>query len=92
MVVLPLPVQELDKQSLIKIDKWLDIDSEECQDKDPDLALTKKWMKIGFEDKFLFADSLGRIWGRGNEGRFFPYHFNVGKKLYGIRIAKKATN
>jgi hypothetical protein len=89
---LPLSTEELDKQSPVRIDLWLDIESEECKDKDPDIVLTKKWMKIGFEDKFLFTDSLGRVWGRGNEGRFYPYHFNIGKRLYGIRIAKKALS
>ena len=81
---LPLSHEELTKQSPVKIDKWLDIDSEECKDKDPDIALTKKWLKIGFEDKFLFTDEQGCIWGRGKEGRFFPYHFDYGKKLYGL--------
>ena len=89
---LPITHAELVKQSPVKIDKWLDIDSEECKDKDPDHALTKKWLKIGFEDKFLFTDAEGCIWGRGSEGRFFPYHFDYGKKLYGFRLSKTAAN
>ena len=83
---------DLDKQSPIKIDKWLDIDSEECKEKDPDRALSKKWMKICMEDGFLFTDSLGRVWGRGETGVCFPYHFNVGKRLYGFRVSAKAAN
>jgi len=84
---------ELDKQSPIKIDKWLNIDSEECREKDPDHSLTKKWLRIGLEDKFLFTDSQGRLWGRGKQSnQYFPYHFNVGEKLYGFRLAATAVN
>jgi len=90
MKTLPLSPTELDKQSLLKIDKWLDIDSEECKDKDPDYALTKDFMRILKDD--LFTDRDGRIWGLGEDGRFYPFHFNLGKKLYGFRVAKKAAN
>ncbi len=90
MKTLPLSPTELDKQSLLKIDKWLDIDSEECKDKDPDYALTKRFLRILKDD--LFTDKLGRIWGRGEDSRFYPFHFNIGKKLYGFRVAKKAAN
>jgi hypothetical protein len=89
---LPLSPEELEKQSPIKIDEWVDIDSPKALELDPDHKLTKKWLKIGFEDKFLFTDSRGQIWGRGNDGRFFPYHFNVGKKLYGFRLSTLASN
>lgn len=87
-----LSPNELDKQSEIKIVKWLDIGSEECKDNDPDVALAKKWLKMGAEDKFLFVDRLGRIWGRASSGSFFPYHFNVGDKNYGYRLAINAAN
>jgi hypothetical protein len=89
---LPMNPKELDKQSPIKIDQWLDIDSEDCKDRDPDHSLTKKWFKIGVEDNFLYVDSLGRIWGMGEKGYFYPYHFNVGKKLYGYRMSVMAAN
>lgn len=89
---LPMKPEELDKQSPIKIDRWLDLDSEECRDKDADISLTKKWFKIGVEEGFLLTDALGRIWGRGDKGYFFPYHFNVGKKLYGYRVSAVAAN
>ena len=90
--MITLSVQELDSQSPVKIDEWLDFDSEKCQDRDPDHSLTKTWMKIGFEDRFLFIDFSGRIWLKGSRDEYCPYHFNVGKKLYGFRIAKKALN
>jgi hypothetical protein len=83
---------ELDIQSRVKIDKWLDIDSEECKDKDPDITLTKKWLRSGAENNFLFVDTLGRIWGTGDNGYYFPYHFEYGKKVYGFRLAVMASN
>ena len=82
----------LDAQATIKINRWLDLDSEECRAKDDNHSLTKQWLKIGMEAKFLFADPNGRIWGRGENGVYFPYHFNVGSTLYGYRIAKQASN
>jgi hypothetical protein len=82
----------LDEQSEVKIDKWIDINSEECKDKDDNLPLTKKWLKWGIEDNFLFADRNGRVWGKGNEGKYYPYHLEYGKKLYGIRLAQVAAN
>lgn len=90
--VLPLPPQELDKQSVVRIDRWISVNSEEHKNKDPDIILTRKWMKIGFEEGILFLDTLGRIWGRGKDGRFYPYHFNIGKTFYGFRMAEKAAN
>ena len=82
----------LDQQSEVKIDKWIDINSEECKDKDDNLKLTKSWLKMGVEDGYLQADRLGRIWGKGKEGKFYPYHLEYGKKLYGIRLAVVAAN
>lgn len=85
--------QELDAQSPIKITRWVDIDSEEFYDLDDDPGLTKKFLRIGFrEPAFFFCDTLGRIWGKGENGIYYPYHFNRGKTLYGYRISKKAAN
>jgi hypothetical protein len=89
---LRIKVDELDKQSPVKIDKWLDLNSEECKQKDPDPLLTKKWLKIGAEAGFLFVDSLGRIWGRGKDNIFYPYHFDIGNKNYGFRLANMAVS
>jgi hypothetical protein len=83
---------QLDQQSKVKVDKWLDLDSEECKDKDPDMPFTKKCLRIGAEDKFLLVDSLGRIWGKGDGGRYYPFHFEYGKKIYGYRLATTAAN
>jgi len=44
------------------------------------------------EPAYLFTDSMGRVWGKGENGKYYPYHYDYGKKLYGIRISKKAAN
>ena len=88
----PTP-QELDAQSKIKIDRWIDVDSEECRDKDDNYAFTKKCIKLGFQEQaYLFTDLHGRIWGKGQDGYFYPFHFEYGKKLIGYRLSKKAAN
>lgn len=86
--------KKLDAQSPVQIDKWLDVDSEECREKDDNYDLTKKILKMGFEEPaFLFVDSLGRIWGKSEEGEpMYPFHFEYGKKLIGFRISKRAVN
>lgn len=83
--------KQLDSQCKVKITRWIDIDSEECAMLDPDIALAKKWAKLLMPDGSLFTDSEGRIWGKGKEG-YYPFHFEVGNKLYGYRMSKKATN
>ena len=85
--------KELDAQALIKVDAWVDIDSERLHEVDDDPALTKKWIRMLMkEPAYLFADSDGRVWGKGVDGFYYPYHVPHGKKLYGIRISRKAAN
>lgn len=87
--------KELDEQSPVIIDKWVDVDSEECRDKDDNRDFTKKILRMGFEDPaFLFVDSLGRIWGKPTDPGTpaYPFHFEYGKKLIGYRISKRAVN
>lgn len=88
---LPTP-QELDAQNPIKIERWIDLDTEEWREMDDDPGLTKKMMKIGFEAGALFLDSNGRIWGKGEGGKYYPFHFDRGPKNYGYRLPKKAAN
>lgn len=85
---------DLDQQSPIKIDRWIDIGSEEWKELDDNPAFTKKVLRFGLEDGWLFTDSLGRVWGKPQEPNkpHFPFHFNVGKKLYGYRLPQKAAN
>ncbi len=86
---LPSP-KSLDTQSKIKIDRWVEIDSEECSNLDPDVKLARGWVKKFLGD-FLFTDNDGRIWGESDNG-YYPLHFEVGTRLYGYRISKKAAN
>jgi len=86
---LPSP-KVLDTQSKVKIDRWVDINSEECSNLDPDAKLARDWIKKYVGD-FLFTDTDGRIWGESDNG-YYPFHFEVGKRLYGYRISKSASN
>lgn len=89
----PAP-KELDAQSKIKIDRWVDVDSEECKELDDNYALTKKMIRMlhDKEPAYLFTDSLGRLFGKGVDGLYYPFHFESYGKLIGYRLAKKAAN
>lgn len=85
--------KELDAQAVIKVDAWVDLDSERWREIDDDPSLTKKWLRLLMkEPAYLFTDSDGRVWGKGENGVYYPYHTEHGKKLYGVRISKKAAN
>lgn len=89
---LPDP-KELDSQSKIHVDKWVDIDSAEWWEIDDNPSFTKKIVKLGFQEPaYLALDKLGRIWGRGEDNRFYPYHMNKGSTIIGYRISKRAAN
>lgn len=84
---------DLDAQSVINIDYWIDVDSAEAKEKDSDRKITKKFMMIGFEEGVLFTDSSGRIWGYNKEKNiYYPFHFEYENKLIGFKISKKAAN
>lgn len=84
---------QLDAQCPVKIDRWVDVHSDECKVIDDDLHwFTLKCMKIGFEDGWMFTDSLGRLWGKGKDNKLFPYHTEYGKELVGYRISARAAN
>jgi hypothetical protein len=87
---LPSP-KELDDQATTKIDKWLDMYSEDVKLMDDNHELTLKWFKMFFGNE-LFNDSMGRLWFRTEGGLFNPYHFVYGKSFYGYRVAKLASN
>jgi hypothetical protein len=85
--------KELDAQSPIKIDRWVDVSSAECKELDDTYAFTKKCIAIGMEDKWMFVDSLGRIWGKSSDSTTcFPFHFEHGKQLIGYRLSTRAAN
>jgi len=87
-----LSPKQLDQQSTIKIDEWIDIHSERCKEMDDLRSFTLKCMRIGLEDQFLFTDRDGRLWGKGKEGKYYPFHLEDGKKLIGLRLSIKAAN
>jgi hypothetical protein len=90
--MIPTP-SELDEQSEVHLDGWVYVDSERWREVDDDPTLTKRWLRLGFmEPAFLFTDAIGRVWGQGNGGKWYPYHLEYGKKKFGIRISTKAPN
>jgi hypothetical protein len=85
--------KELDAQSHVVILKWVELDSDEWSSLDEDPALTKRLVRLGMQEPaYLFCDFSGRVWGRGENGTFYPLHFENGKNLIGIRISKMAVN
>ena len=83
-----LSPQQLDSQSKINIHSWVDIDSERHKEIDDNLSFTKKIIRLDF----LMIDSLGRLWGKNDDGQHYPFHLEYGKKLIGLRISKRASN
>lgn len=83
----------LDAQSIIIIDEWVVLDSPKHKETDEYYSFSKQLLQTGSENGFLQIDSLGRIWVRAEkDDQFYPYHFERGNKLYGLRIATQAAN
>ena len=90
---LPISPEELDKQSPVKIDRWVVVGTEEWKSMDDNPDFSKKIIAKGMlEPAFLFTDRLGRIFGRNQVGYFYPLHFEHGKELIGYRLADRAAN
>lgn len=90
---LPISPKELDKQSPVKIDRWVVVGTEEWKRLDDNHDLSKKIIANGMLDPaYLFTDRMGRIFGRNQQGYFYPLHFEYGKELIGYRIAVRASN
>ncbi len=70
----PTP-KELDAQSRVHIDRWIDVDSVECKEIDDGYDLTKKIIRLLFdkEPAYLFADQRGYLWGKGDNGYSCSY-------------------
>lgn len=84
---------ELDEQSPVHIHRWVDVHSEECRMMDDDHSLTMRIMRMGFQEPpFFFTDSMGRIFGKGEGGKYYPFHMEYGNQLIGFRLPKKAAN
>lgn len=85
--------QEFDEQSVIPIDRWIELDGDECRKLDDNLKLTKQYIKVGLEAKVISYDSLGRIWLWSEKNKiYYPMHFEYKKLLIGYKVSKKAAN
>jgi hypothetical protein len=81
---------ELDAQSKIHVDRWIEFESEEWRELDDNPDFTKKIVRLGFQEPaYLFTDLNGRIWGRGEDGRYYPFHFSKGSINIGYRMSKR---
>ncbi len=91
--MIPAP-KDLDAQSKIMIDEWIDVDSERCKEIDDDYLLTKKMVRLLYakEPAYLFTDSLGRLFGKGEDGFYYPFHTEYNGKLIGYKLSKMAAN
>jgi hypothetical protein len=86
--------QELDAQSKIQISRWIDIESQECREIDENYSFTKQMIRTlhDQEPQYLFTDQNGRLWGKGVDQRYYPFHMEYKGKLIGYRLSKKASN
>lgn len=90
-ITLPTP-KELDAQSTIKVDEWVDVESEKFQQVCQERGAFDYILKVGLRDPaFIHADALGRLWGKGSH-EWFPFHDVIDGRTYGYRISKKASN
>ncbi len=96
----PITSQQLDAQSPVKIDRFVEFYGEDARAVDSDRDLTKFMLGILLEGGSVCLDDLGRIWGKGgtDKTKFYPFHiehdWNVGRrpKLVGFRFSQKASN
>lgn len=89
---LELSPKALDAQSIVSIDEWVVLDSPKHKETDADYASSKGMLVTCNDNNFLKIDSLGRIWVHGANEEMYPYHYEYGSKLYGLRIATAAAN
>lgn len=91
--VIHLTPAQLDAQSPVRMSEWIDIHSERARQIDDMYSITLKWMRIAVEGNILFADRLGRLWGKTDKvGIYSPYHFEYGASLIGYRVSAQASN
>lgn len=90
-VAVPDP-QQLDAQSPVHIDEWVQVGSPLFKKLIGDQFSFDYFTKVGFRDPpFLFLDELGRVWGK-SEDKWFPFHDRVHGKNYGYRYANTEQN
>ncbi len=92
MNTFPAP-QELDAQSKILIKRWIEVGSQEWRELDNTPGFTKMIIReLTKEPAYLFADTLGRLWGKGEDGRYYPFHFTSFGENIGYRVSARAAN
>lgn len=84
--------QELDAQSIVHIDEWVTIGSPKHRDTDSEFAASNNMLELSSSNGFLQIDSLGRLWVQGIDEEMYPYHYEHGTKLIGMRIPEVALN
>jgi hypothetical protein len=90
-----LKSSEVEKKSIVKINRWVDVDSKEFKEMSSpaEIILTKKVVKaISFKDSGISTDELGRIWSKNEDGSFWPLHSEIGKEIIGFKVSKMAAN
>ena len=55
-----LSPKQLDEQSSVQLDGWLEMDSEKWREADDNPNLTRKWLRMLLGNA-LFVDKLGRV-------------------------------
>lgn len=91
--MLSLTPVELDAQSPIKVERWVDIDSREMQEMDDMPTLTRNWLQIGMKQDVFKLDSQGRVWYQINKNEpYQPFTFTYYGREIGIRMSVMATN
>lgn len=84
---------ELDSQSPVKVDRWIDFNSEESKTLDTARVVTKQAIRIGFSRGIMMFDTFGRVWGLNDEDKkFYPLHFKKGDQVIGYRMSERAAN
>lgn len=87
--------KELEAQSLIKIDRWIDITSPEANEFAPEMnKIIIRLLEDPKEDDSIFTDELGRIWGTGSKeyNEYYPLHDTFCGENIGYRYVKNASN
>lgn len=86
--------KDLDAQSVIQVDEWVDLGSQKHRDTDEWYVLSTSLLEKSSENGFLKIDSLGRLWVHGIDQEFLPYHYDskAGNQFLGLRIATAAAN
>lgn len=80
-------LQEAKLSDLIKVNRWIDLDSDECKALEY-YTYIRKVVFTGLEYKIIKPDNSGCLWMvDGN-----PVHAKSGEELVGIKYSKKAAN